>query len=165
MIQKMRKEELDDLEDRKNRNWMKFSSTKNRDINLIYYNLGAFQLKMAVEEKNLGVVFDQRMTMHSHCGAAVKMANVILGGTRQAIPIEMQKNKCHCKGTDKASLGALLTVVVIPFHERQIQLFKLESDLIINGIIWCGWFVHHGTKMGDLGDPVLSYSPLFYVCN
>ncbi|CAM5079432.1 unnamed protein product [Natator depressus] len=78
-------EDLDDLVNWSNSKRMKFNSEKCKVMHLginnknFSYKLGTHQLEVKEEEKDLGVLVDQRMTMSCQCDMAVKKANAVLG--------------------------------------------------------------------------------------
>ncbi|CAM4695718.1 unnamed protein product [Lepidochelys kempii] len=83
-------EDLDDLVNWSNSNRMKFNSEKCKVMHLGINNknfsckLGMYQLEV-MEEKDLGVLVDHRMTMSRQCDMAVKKANEVLGCIRRGI--------------------------------------------------------------------------------
>ncbi|CAM5148359.1 unnamed protein product [Eretmochelys imbricata] len=84
-------EDPDDLVNWSNSNRMKFNSEKCKVMHLginnknFSYKLGTHQLEETEEEKDLGVLVDDRMTMSHQCDMAVKKANVVLGCIRGGI--------------------------------------------------------------------------------
>ncbi|CAM4707266.1 unnamed protein product [Lepidochelys kempii] len=127
--QEIIQEDLDDLV-----NWsyrMKFNSEKCKVMHLginnknFSYKLGTHQLEVTEEEKDLGVLVDNRMTMSRQCDMALKKANAVLGCIRRGI-----------SSRDKEVLVPLYKALVRPHPEYCVQFwspmfkkdeFKLEQ--------------------------------------
>ncbi|CAM4690969.1 unnamed protein product [Lepidochelys kempii] len=123
-------EDLDDLVNWSNSNRMKFNSEKCKVMHLginnknFSYKLGTHQVEV-MEEKDLGVLVDHRMTMSRQCDMAVKKANAVLGCIRRGI-----------SSRDKEVLVPLYKALVRPHLEYCVQFwspmfkkdeFKLEQ--------------------------------------
>ncbi|PKU39027.1 rna-directed dna polymerase from mobile element jockey-like [Limosa lapponica baueri] len=83
--------DLDRLESWAERNWMKFNKGKYRVLHLgrnnpmHQYRLGADPLESTSEEKDLGVLVDNRMTMSQKCALVAKKANGFLGCVKKSV--------------------------------------------------------------------------------
>ncbi|PKU45744.1 hypothetical protein llap_3954 [Limosa lapponica baueri] len=83
--------DLDRLESWAERNWMKFNKGKckvlhlGRNNPLHQYSLGADLLESTSEEKDLGVLVDNRMAMSQKCALVAKKANGILGYIKKSV--------------------------------------------------------------------------------
>ncbi|PKU39428.1 hypothetical protein llap_10269 [Limosa lapponica baueri] len=82
---------MDRLESWAERNLMKFNKDKSRVLHLGKNNplhqdrLGADLLETTSEEKDLGVLVDNRMTMSQQCALVARKANGILGCIRTSV--------------------------------------------------------------------------------
>ncbi|CAM4690211.1 unnamed protein product [Lepidochelys kempii] len=124
-------EDFDDLVNWSNSNRMKFNSEKCKVMHLginnknFSYKLGTHQLEVTEEEKDLGVLFDHRITMSCQCDVAMKKAIVVLGCIRRGI-----------SSRDKEVVVLLHKALVRPHLEYCVQFwspmfkkdeFKLEQ--------------------------------------
>ncbi|PKU39221.1 rna-directed dna polymerase from mobile element jockey-like [Limosa lapponica baueri] len=88
---------LDRLECWAERNLMKFNKGKCRVLHLgrnnlkNQYKLGADLLESSSEEKDLGVLVDNRMTMSQQCALVAKKVNGILGCIKKSVTSRLRE--------------------------------------------------------------------------
>ncbi|PKU49502.1 rna-directed dna polymerase from mobile element jockey-like [Limosa lapponica baueri] len=89
--------DLDRLESWAERNLMKFNKGKCRVLHLgrnncmHQYRLGADLLESSSEQKDLGVLVDNRMTMSQKCALVDKKPNVIMGCIKKSVTSRLRE--------------------------------------------------------------------------
>jgi len=82
-------QDLDRLENWAERNLMRFNNCRvlhlGRNNPMHRYRPGADLLESSSEERDLGVLVDDRLTMSQQCALAAKKANGILGYSRKSV--------------------------------------------------------------------------------